>query len=123
MYWQAVHRARRQSKLNWERLFRHVVGNSTRHRRWVRPSITRCFAVDTSTSSAFDRELKTRQRDNAARAQNAWKDGDDVVDYNYFRQEMAYRLVDRLDDIKREEGFPLALDIGAYRSLASCWTG
>lgn len=41
-----------------------------------------------------------------------WKDGEDVVDYNYFRREMAYRLVDRLDDIKREEGFPLALDIG-----------
>ena len=36
------------------------------------------------------------------------------MDYDYFRQEMAYRLVDRLDDIKREEGFPLALDIGTY---------
>jgi NADH dehydrogenase [ubiquinone] 1 alpha subcomplex assembly factor 5 len=36
-----------------------------------------------------------------------------VVEYNYFRKEMAYRLVDRLDDIKRDEGFPLALDVGA----------
>ena len=56
---------------------------------------TRSFAVDTSTSSAFDRDLKMKQRDNAARAHNAWKDGEDVVDYNYFRREMAYRLVDR----------------------------
>lgn len=69
--------------------------------------------MDTSTSSAFDRDLKFKQRDNAARAHLAWRDGKDVVDYNYFRKEMAYRLVDRLDDIKRDEGFPLALDIGA----------
>ena len=75
----------------------------------------RCLAggVDTSTSSAFNRDLKCKQRNNAARAHLAWKDGEDVVDYNYFRKEMAFRLVDRLDDIKRDEGFPLALDIGA----------
>jgi len=73
----------------------------------------RSFAVDTVTSSAFDRRLKCKQRNNAARAHLAWKDGEDIVDYDYFRKEMAYRLVDRLDDIKRDEGFPLALDIGA----------
>lgn len=67
-----------------------------------------------STSNAFDRILKQRQRDNAALAHGRWRGGDEVVDYDYFRQEMAYRLVDRLDDIKREEGFPLALDIGTY---------
>ena len=77
--------------------------------------ITRQFSTESSTSKAFDRELKLKQRDNAARLQNAWKDGeDDIVDYNYFRQELASRLVDRLDDIKREEGFPLALDIGKF---------
>ena len=74
------------------------------------------FSTDTnsSTSNAFDRSLKQRQRDNAARAHSRWRGGEDVVDYDYFRQEMAFRLVDRLDDIKREEGFPLALDIGTY---------
>jgi len=87
--------------------------------------ITRQFSTESSTSKAFDRELKLKQRDNAARLQNAWKDGeDDIVDYNYFRQELASRLVDRLDDIKREEGFPLALDIGAgpgyiYKAICS----
>ena len=65
-----------------------------------------------STSNAFDRSLKKQQRDNAALAQLRWRGGKDVVDYDYFRQEMAFRLVDRLDDIKRDEGFPLALDIG-----------
>jgi hypothetical protein len=76
----------------------------------------RSFSIDTSTSSAFDRDLKRRQRDNAARAHVAWKNGSkrgsgngneedgDVVDYNYFRQEMANRLVERLDDIRRDEG-------------------
>jgi len=29
------------------------------------------------------------------------------------RDELALRLVDRLDDIRREEGFPLALDLGS----------
>lgn len=91
-------------------LFRHSTRNL---RRPLSNTTFRLFAVDTSTSSAFDRELKSKQRDNAARAHKVWKGGEDVVDYNYFRKEMAYRLVDRLDDIKRTEGFPLALDIGA----------
>ena len=84
-----------------------------------RGSPFRSFSIDTSTSSAFDRDLKRRQRDNAARAHVAWKnsskrdrggngkeedDDDDIVDYNYFRQEMANRLVERLDDIRRDEG-------------------
>jgi len=80
----------------------------------------RWFSVDTSVSKAFDRDLKKKQRDNAARSRRAWRSaalngtsGDDTVDYNYFHKEMAIRLVDRLDDIKRAEGFPLALDIGA----------
>jgi hypothetical protein len=67
---------------------------------------------DSSTSSAFNRDWKRLQRGNAARAHQVWKDGKDVVDYDYFRQEMAFRLVDRLDDILRDDGFPLALDIG-----------
>ena len=78
-----------------------------------------------STSKAFDRGVKTLQRDNASRAQQAWRDAknatenddDEVVEYDYFRAEMAYRLVDRLDDIKREEGFPLALDLGEFATL------
>lgn len=89
-----------------QRFLLRIAGGSPHFgRRWL--------AIDTSTSSAFDRDLKSKQQNNAARAHLAWKDGDDAVDYNYFRKEMAYRLVDRLDDIKRDEGFPLALDIGA----------
>mmetsp|Transcript_19160 Transcript_19160/g.53374 ORF Transcript_19160/g.53374 Transcript_19160/m.53374 type:complete len:438 (-) Transcript_19160:24-1337(-) len=97
-------------------------------------SSSRWFSVDTSTTKAFDRELKRKQRDNAARSKRAWRSGasnggddnddNDVVEYDYFRKEMAARLVDRLDDIKRAEGFPLALDIGAgeghiYRAICS----
>jgi SAM-dependent methyltransferase len=83
-----------------------------------------------STSKAFDRTIKQQQRDNAARARKLWrqsvkgKESDDTVDYEYFRQEMALRLVDRLDDIRRAEGFPLALDLGCgvghlYRAISS----
>jgi len=67
-----------------------------------------------STSTvAFDRNMKIQQRNNAARADSVWKDDPDRVSYDYFREEIARRLIDRLDDIKRDDGFPLALDIGA----------
>ena len=95
---------------------------------------TRWFSADASTTKAFDRELKRKQRDNAARSNKVWRleesssndddENDDIVHYDYFHKEMAARLVDRLDDIKRAEGFPLALDIGAgsghiYRVICS----
>lgn len=81
-----------------------------------------------TTTKAFDRDLKRQQRDNAARSRKLWRQtaqrDDTTVDYEYFRQEMALRLVDRLDDIKRDEGFPLALDLGCgaghiYRAISS----
>lgn len=73
---------------------------------------------DSSSNHAFDRNMKILQRDGAARAHKSWRDGDgkDVVYYDYFREEVALRLVDRLDDIRREEGFPLALEIGKVRA-------
>ena len=61
-----------------------------------------------STTIAFDRSLKKIQRNNVAKS-FANKSGE----YDYIRTELALRLVDRLDDIIRDEGFPLALDIGA----------
>jgi NADH dehydrogenase [ubiquinone] 1 alpha subcomplex assembly factor 5 len=83
-------------------------------------------AAGSSTSVAFDRNLKRLQRDNSARAFQRWDpDDDDRVSYDYFREEIARRLVDRLDDIKRGgEGFPLALDVGSgpgyiYRAICA----
>lgn len=70
-------------------------------------------STEASATHAFDRSLKRLQRDNAARAHEMWENVEDKTDYDYLRREIAARLVDRLDDIKREEGFPLALDIGA----------
>ena len=78
-----------------------------------------------STVLAFDRKTKRLQRDGAAQAQRKWKQESaassssssspptDAIDYDYFREEIASRLVDRLDDIRRDGGFPLALDIGS----------
>ena len=72
-------------------------------------------SLSSSATHAFDRRVKTLQRDNAARAQTLWRNSDkkdeDVVQYDYLRQELALRLVDRLDDIC--QGFPLALDLGS----------
>ena len=95
-------------------------------RQWTLPLPIRvaCFSAAESCNHAFDRELKRLQRDGAARAHKAWSSSPNRVDYDYFRQEIARRLVDRLDDIRRDEGFPLALDIGAgagyiYRSICA----
>lgn len=84
-------------------------------RRCVPPSIFRQLRRYSGESStvAFDRSMKTIQRDNAARAHTLWDRSDpDLASYDYFREEVARRLVDRLEDIKRD-GFPLALDIGS----------
>ncbi|GAX09363.1 hypothetical protein FisN_6Lh266 [Fistulifera solaris] len=64
-----------------------------------------------SVTYAFDRSFKQLQRDNAARATQKWSH--DAVSYDYLRDEIARRLVDRLDDIRRDEGFSLALDLGS----------
>ncbi|KAI2501900.1 methyltransferase domain-containing protein [Fragilaria crotonensis] len=77
--------------------------------QWCRRSVS---SFESSTH-AFDRDVKLLQRDGAARAQHAWKEDENAVDYDYFRQEIGRRLVDRLDDIKRDDGFPLALEVGA----------
>lgn len=68
-----------------------------------------------SSNHAFNRAAKILQRDGAARAVRAWRElsDSDIVDYDYFRLEIGKRLIDRLDDIKRDDGFPLALEVGA----------
>ena len=46
----------------------------------------------------------------------------DAVEYDYLRNEAASRLLDRLDDIKRE--FPAVLDLGCHSgNLVSQWNG
>jgi len=69
------------------------------------------------SSFVFDKEVKHIQRTSAANIVNS-------QDYDYIRDEVANRLVDRLDDIRQEAGFPLALDIGSgaghvYRAICS----
>ncbi len=81
-------------------------------------------------TAPFDRHQKNKQRTRAAEkcrqyynhylqstaatsssSTNAKKP---IVPYDYFHKEVATRLVERLDDINvRNEGFPLALEIGA----------
>jgi NADH dehydrogenase [ubiquinone] 1 alpha subcomplex assembly factor 5 len=122
-----LHRVERK----WHALCRTtVVGSAEQSRRSL---------SDLSTQSAFDRAVKRRQRNNAARAMQQWRQGqthnesstsidyDDssntsIVEYDYIRDEIARRLVDRLDDMKRS--FPLALDLGSgsgylYRAICA----
>ena len=56
-----------------------------------------------STTKAFNRQIKQIQKSNTTHH---------IPNYSYFRQHIASRLIDRLDDILRDDGFPLALDVG-----------
>ncbi|RQM11497.1 hypothetical protein DD237_008074 [Peronospora effusa] len=56
-----------------------------------------------STIPIFNRGTKRQQRNNIALLDNS-------NEYEYLQDEVARRLVDRLEDIERE--FPLALDLG-----------
>ncbi|XP_022903776.2 arginine-hydroxylase NDUFAF5, mitochondrial isoform X1 [Onthophagus taurus] len=58
----------------------------------------------------FDRKTKTLQRERAASAQ-------DVNLYDYLKEEIGYRLADRIFDIKRK--FKCAADIGCSRGYVS----
>ena len=69
--------------------------------RWFATSVS-----DTPQPKVFDRELKFRQRDLSFQ-------GEESEYYDYLRQEVSARLVDRLDDITR--AFPNALEIGSHR--------
>lgn len=62
------------------------------------------------------KKFETNNKNNSEN--NEW------IDYDYFRNEVAKRIVDRLDDIKLDKGFPLALDIGSgpgylYQNICS----
>jgi hypothetical protein len=74
---------------------------------------TRTQPTSVEHVDVFDNHLKKLQRDGAARSYKLWNSSSsNSIDYDYFRREIAHRLVDRLDDIQREHGFPVALDIG-----------
>ncbi|KAL7529984.1 hypothetical protein ACHAXR_003259 [Thalassiosira sp. AJA248-18] len=88
---------------------------------------------DTEETAPFNHSVKLKQRARAAdscrqyynhyirtqTAAAATQEGQEIIKkpilpYDYFHKEVAQRLVERLDDINvREEGFPLALEVGA----------
>lgn len=70
-----------------------------------RHKLSSSAASNNTQQNVFNREIKLSQRTGAAFL--------DTTEYDYFKDEISRRLVDRLDDIKRESGFPLALDIGS----------
>lgn len=65
---------------------------------------------DEAVSLIFDRKTKTLQRERAALAK-------DVNLYDYLKEEMGYRLADRIYDIKRK--FKLAANIGCSRGYVA----
>ena len=79
------------------------------------------FTTTTTTPSqvVFDTAFKARQRDNLAARQSLLlkiPDLEEAERFNYLRDEIADRLVDRLDDLDHARRFSKAADIG-------CWSG
>lgn len=86
--------------------------SSSLQRRSPYSSPNRPFSSE--KQKTFDSKVKNIQRARAANMHKIYhvQNGDKDYDYDYFRKEISLRLVDRLDDIRRDEGFPLALDFG-----------
>lgn len=66
--------------------------------------------VENTSVNIFDRQAKVLQRERAARAS-------DVAVYDYLKEEVGYRLADRIFDIKRK--FRLAVDLGCGRGYVA----
>lgn len=66
--------------------------------------------AENTSINIFDRQAKYLQRERAARAP-------DVAVYDYLKEEVGYRLADRIFDIKRK--FKLAVDLGCGRGYVA----
>ncbi|KAL3758129.1 hypothetical protein ACHAWU_004210 [Discostella pseudostelligera] len=115
---------RNDRRWQWQRQ-RHFSSSSIKYKQHS--------STASEETAPFDRHLKNKQRTRAAEkcrqyynhylqsttaatssntSTNMTKKP--IVPYDYFHKEVATRLVERLDDINvRNEGFPLALEIGA----------
>lgn len=77
------------------------------------PGLRRCFSTrrqDETIMNVFDRKAKRKQKNRAALAEN-------VAVYDYLKDEVAERMVDRIGDVARY--FPMALDLGCGRGHLS----
>lgn len=82
-------------------VFREVYQSSAQ--RQIKPA-------EKTLVNIFDRQAKVLQRERAARAP-------DVAVYDYLKEEIGYRLADRIFDIKRK--FKFAVDLGCGRGYVA----
>jgi NADH dehydrogenase [ubiquinone] 1 alpha subcomplex assembly factor 5 len=81
-------------------------------------TIVSCFS-SASPQVVFDTSFKTKQRNTIASIQMKQmesNDSEEATRFDYLRDEIADRLVDRLDDLDHSRSFHKAADIG-------CWNG
>lgn len=91
---------------------RHMISGSCKCRCISISSSNKRIKNEESGVNIFDRNTKYLQRERAALAT-------DVNLYDYLKDEIGYRLADRIFDIKRK--FKLAADIGKEQDVAkSC---
>jgi NADH dehydrogenase [ubiquinone] 1 alpha subcomplex assembly factor 5 len=88
-----------------------LCGNSVIYREICQSNLSlQIKSVENTPINIFDRQAKLLQRERAARAP-------DVAVYDYLKEEVGYRLADRVFDIKRK--FKLAVDLGCGRGYVA----
>ncbi|XP_078050113.1 arginine-hydroxylase NDUFAF5, mitochondrial isoform X1 [Augochlora pura] len=93
-------------------MFPHTFGNHSRinNVRYIVSSITNFTPTPDGVMYVFDRDAKLLQRERAAQAPNA-------ILFDYIKDEVGYRLSDRIFDIKKK--FKKALNLGCGRGHVS----
>lgn len=97
-----------QNKLN--KILRDLYGKSIFRELYQSSVPMQIKPAERTTVNIFDRQAKVLQRERAARAS-------DVAVYDYLKEEVGYRLADRIFDIKRK--FRLAVDLGCGRGYVA----
>lgn len=87
---------------------KNIYNHSTKCRCITTSIISLNIRNDDTSVNIFDRNTKNLQRERAAVAT-------DVNLYDYLKDEIGYRLADRVFDIKRK--FKLAADIGSFAGV------
>ncbi|XP_048204744.1 arginine-hydroxylase NDUFAF5, mitochondrial isoform X1 [Perognathus longimembris pacificus] len=90
----------------WRRLGTPRISSEDGARREVTSSVPTSGGTVSRALNIFDRDLKRKQKNWAARLPEPMK-------FDYLKEEVGSRIADRIYDIARE--FPLALDVGCGR--------
>ena len=92
----------------------HSLKFTLRHPPFGNPPFFSQRHLSNQETAPFNRSIKLKQRVRSALLAKLHRETTvrEILPYDYFHTEVANRLIDRLDDIRSSDGFPLALEVG-----------